>query len=177
MRKLIAVCLLLCLVLSFGAALAEEPIAVKITPLDYQTGKPVSKTYVENELFLLRVDIDIARFADLSNLQLIIETDGVDVEDQDVQLMDGTYYITGVVTDQPATITVKIADIAYDNAQTAEDLYNALRQNRTVYDSYRFFSTVSDSAIYIPKTGDAPILAPIMAILACAGLCRPRRRK
>ena len=46
-------------------AYAADPVTLDITALDYQTGKAVSKTYVNNELFLLKVDLDIPRFFDL----------------------------------------------------------------------------------------------------------------
>ena len=42
-----------------------DPVTLDITALDYQTGKAVSKTYVNNELFLLKVDLGIPRFFDL----------------------------------------------------------------------------------------------------------------
>lgn len=177
MRKILALILALAILLAMGTALAADPIAVKITPLDYQTGKAVDKTYVENELFRLRVDIDIPRFADLTDMQAVIEVDGAEVEAQDVMLADGAYYITGIVTDQPAALTVKIKDMAYEYADTAEELYNAMQEDRTVSDTYYFYSTTTENRnIIIPKTGDASIIIPVITILACAGLCLGKRR-
>ena len=46
-------------------SLRRRPRNSDITALDYQTGKVVSKTYVNNELFLLKVDLGIPRFFDL----------------------------------------------------------------------------------------------------------------
>ena len=65
MKKLtciLAVMLMLCLC---TIAYAADPVTLDITALDYQTGKAVSKTYVNNELFLLKVDLGIPRFFDL----------------------------------------------------------------------------------------------------------------
>ena len=76
MKKLtciLAAILLLCLC---TVAYAADPMTVDITALDYQTGKAVSKTYVPNELFKLKVDIGIPRFFDLTDMELIIELDG-----------------------------------------------------------------------------------------------------
>lgn len=166
--KKITILIALCLLLSFGAALADDPVSIRITPLDYQTGKAVSKAgYVENEMFSLRVDVDVPRFTDLDDMEMVVEIDGVELEFCDVDLADGTYYITGIVTGQPAAITVKAKDMAYDNADTAEELYNALRSDRTVSATYYFYQTASAS-ILIPKTGGSSILAPLLVI---AGLC------
>ena len=65
MKKLtciLAAMLMLCLC---TIAYAADPVTLDITALDYQTGKAVSKTYVNNELFLLKVDLGIPRFFDL----------------------------------------------------------------------------------------------------------------
>lgn len=172
-RKIIVVCLALCMLLCMGAALADSP-TVRLTPLDYQTGKAVSKTYVENELFRLRVDIDIPRFADLANLQLLIETDGVEIDEHNVLLQDGEYYIIGVVTDQPAALCVKIKDTRYDTAQTAEELYNALQSNKTISATYYFYG--ANRELTIPKTGGASIVMPAVCILGIAALCAAKRR-
>ena len=80
MKKLtciLAVMLMLCIC---TIAYAADPVTLDITALDYQTGKAVSKTYVNNELFLLKVDLGIPRFFDLTDMELIIELDGVKLE-------------------------------------------------------------------------------------------------
>lgn len=177
MRKIIAFILIVCLMGCMGMAYAAEPMKVSITPVDYQTGKAVNKTYVENELFRLRVDIEIPRFVDLYNMELEIKVDGVEIADTEIELASGTYYIDGIVKAQPASITVKIKDTAFDNADTAEELYNAMQQDRTVSATYKFYSAAGESGLYIPKTGDASIVFPA---LACAGvvlLAWPKRRR
>lgn len=178
MRKIIPIITALCLLLCFGAAHAADPITIRITPLDYQTGKAVQKTsYVENELFSLRVDVDVPRFADTYDMEMLIEVDGVDLDFCDVDLATGTYHISGVVIDQPAAITVKAKDMAYDNAVSAEDLYNALHSNRTVSATYRFYpaGVTENEYIYIPKTGSASAAVPALCALFGAALLTKRR--
>ena len=179
MRKIITLVLVACLMGCMGLAYAAEPVTVSIIPVDYQTGKPVNKTYVENELFRLKVYIDIPRFVDLSNMRLFVEVDGVEIAEPDMILESGTYIIEGVVKTQPASVTVKIKDMAFDNAETAEDMYNAMQQDRTVSATYYFYSAAVESGggLYIPKTGDMSIVAPALACVGVALLCLPKRRR
>ena len=174
MKKLtciLAVMLMLCLC---TVAYAADPLTLDITALDYQTGKVVSKTYVPNELFMLKVDIGIPRFADLQNMELIVEPDGVKIDQTDLKLEDGTYYITGIVIDQPAALRVAIKDMAYNNAETAEELYNAMQKNRTVSKTYYFNiaqaaeQSIAKNPVVIPKTGDAPGMIAFSAISAAS---------
>lgn len=165
MKKLtciLAVMLILCLC---TVAYAADPVTLDITALDYQTGKAVSKTYVNNELFLLKVDIGIPRFYDLTDMELIIELDGVKLDANDLRLETGTYYLSGIVTDQPAALRVTVKDMAYENATTAEELYNAMQKNRTVSKTYYFNAAqpaeqpIAKNPVVIPKTGDISIIA------------------
>ena len=158
MKKLtciLAVMLMLCLC---TIAYAADPVTLDITALDYQTGKAVSKTYVNNELFLLKVDIGIPRFFDLTDMELIIDLDGVELDTNDLRLEAGTYYLSGIVTDQPAALRITVKDKAYDNATTAEELYNALQQDRTVSKTYYFNAAqpaeqpIAKNPVVIPKT-------------------------
>ena len=112
MKKLTCTFIALLLLCLCTVAYAADPMTVDITALDYQTGKVVSKTYVPNELFMLKVDVGIPRFADLQNMELIVESDGVKIDQTDLKLEDGTYYITGIVIDQPAALRVAIKDMA-----------------------------------------------------------------
>lgn len=173
MKRIFALLAALCLLLCMGAAMAASP-TVSITPVDYQSGRTTpGKVYVENELYRLRVKIDVPRFVSMNNMALVIETAGVDVQSHNVQLMTGEYYIQGMVREQPAAITVKLRDTSYDRAQTAEELYNALQHDRTVYDTYRFYAATAPesggSTIYIPKTGDRPLIE-YLVICAAFGL-------
>ena len=184
MKKLtciLAVMLMLCIC---TAAYAADPVTLDITALDYQTGKAVSKTYVNNELFLLKVDLGIPRFFDLTDMELVIELDGVKLDENNLQLADGTYNITGIVIDQPAALRVTIKDMAYENATTAEELYNAMQKNRTVSKTYYFNAAqpaeqpIAKNPVVIPKTGGASVLAYAVSIaLIGFGLAVAGKRK
>lgn len=160
--------LFLCILLIFSMTVAfavDEKITIDIQPVDYQTGKAVNKSYVENELFRLRVDIDVPRFMDMDNLELLIEVDGVEIEQPIIELVTGRYYIEGIVMEQPAAICVKVMDMAYENADTAEDLYYAMKANRSVSACYNF-NTAPKTEMYIPKTGDYTVTGFIILGLA-----------
>lgn len=179
MRKIIAIVLVACLIGCMGVAYAAETMKVSITPVDYQTGKAVNKTYVENELFRLKVNIDLPRFVNLANMQLCIEVDGVELVQPNITLASGEYYIEGIVKAQPAKLTVKIKDMAFENAKTAEELYNAMQQDRTVSATYYFYSAAvtEGGGLYIPKTGDMAVIGPVVALAGVAALAWPKRRR
>ena len=174
MKKLTCTFIALLLLCLCTVAYAADPLTLDITALDYQTDKVVSKTYVPNELFKLKVDVGIPRFADLQNMELIVELDGVKIDQTDLKLEDGTYYITGIVIDQPAALRVAIKDMAYNNAETAEELYNAMQKDRTVNKTYYFNiaqaaeQPIAKNPIVIPKTGDAPGMIAFTAISAAS---------
>ena len=169
MKKFIAILVTLLLMCSMTVAFAaDEKITIDIQPVDYQTGKAVNKSYVENELFRLRVDIGVPRFMDMDNLELIIECDGVEIEEPIMTLTSGRYYLEGIVLTQPAAICVKIKDVALDNAETAEEMYEAMQADRTVSKCYYFNAaqpTVNNN-LYIPKTGDYTVTGFIILGLA-----------
>ena len=169
MKRIFAILMTLLLMCSMTVALAaEEVIAIDIQAVDFQTGKAVSKTYVENELFKLRVDLTVPRFMDMENLELVIECDGVEIEEPIMTLTTGRYYIEGIVLTQPAAICVKIKDVALDNAETAEEMYEAMQADRTVSKCYYFNAaqpTVNNN-LYIPKTGDYTVTGFIILGLA-----------
>ena len=144
----------------------------------YRTGLPDRQGGIQdlrpNELFKLKVDVGIPRFADLQNMELIVELDGVKIDQTDLKLEDGTYYITGIVIDQPAALRVAIKDMAYNNAETAEELYNAMQKDRTVSKTYYFNiaqaaeQPIAKNPIVIPKTGDAPGMIAFTAVSAAS---------
>lgn len=174
MKKLFSILMTVMLIFCMTPALASEAITVDIQAVDYQTGKVVSKTYVENELFTLRVDIGIPRFADLSNMELIVEVDGVEIEEPNIELINGRYYINGIVVSQPAAICVKVKDVDVDNASTAEELYEAMKSDRTVSDCYYFYAAQkTESNLVIPKTGDMTVTTGIIALvlIVLASVC------
>lgn len=182
MKKIIAILMIVILLavtlMGFmGVAFAAEPIGIKITPVDYQTGKAVNKAYVENELFRLKVTLDIPRFVDLSNMQMVVEIDGVEVVGPEIKMETGTYYIDGVVKTQPASVTVKIKDMAFDTAETAEEMYYAMQNDRTVSATYNFSNAVATGGdLYIPKTGDMSVIYPAVAFVGAAVIMFRKRK-
>ena len=177
MKKIIAFIIVAALIGCMSIAFAAEPITVKITPVDYQTGKVVSKSYVENELFRLRVDIEIPRFVDLENMQIVVEVDGVEVVQPSISLASGTYYIDGIVRTQPASIAVKIKDMAFENAETAEEMYYAMQNDRTVSATYKFYgASVQQDYIGIPKTGDVSVIYSAVACVGAAAMILRKKR-
>ena len=182
MKRIFSLFLCILLICSMTVAFAvDEKITIDIQPVDYQTGKAVNKSYVENELFRLRVDIDVPRFMDMDNLEMLIEVDGVEIEQPIIELVTGRYYIEGIVMEQPAAICVKVMDMAYENADTAEDLYYAMKANRSVSACYNFNTaqpTVNNN-LYIPKTGDYTVTGFIilgLAALAALSLWNTAKR-
>ena len=171
MKRIFATLMTLLLIFSMTVAFAAEPITVDIQAVDVQTGKAVSKSYVENELFKLRVDLNVPRFADIENLELIIECDGVEIEEPIMTLTTGRHYIEGIVLTQPAAICVKIKDVALDNAETAEEMYEAMQADRTVSKCY-YFNTAQPTVnnnLYIPKTGDMTVTGIVLMVLCLFG--------
>lgn len=168
MKRIFSLILCTLLIFSMTVAFAAESITVDIQAVDVQTGKAVSKSYVENELFKLRVDLNVPRFADLENLDLIIECDGVEIEEPIMTLTTGRYYIEGIVMEQPAAICVKVKDVALDNAETAEEMYEAMQKDRTVSKCYYFNAALPavNNNLYIPKTGDYTVTGFIILGLA-----------
>ena len=174
MKRIFSLILCILLICSMTVAFAAEPITVDIQAVDVQTGKAVSKSYVENELFKLRVDLNVPRFADLDNLELVIECDGVEIEEPIMTLTTGRYYIEGVVMEQPAAICVKVKDVAMENAETAEDMYIAMKTDRSVSKCY-YFNAVQptyNQPMAIPKTGGntMDIIIPSVILAATAAL-------
>lgn len=184
MKKTIAVIVALALCLCLGAAYAADGISIRITPLDPQTGQPAAPVYADNTLFALRVDISIPRFYQTDNLELKIIVRGAEIYEQDLRLENGSYYINGIVLHQPASLTVRVKDTAYENAVTAEELYNAMQTDRSTEAAYTFNRTNNSGAKLrqnvivdaIPKTGDPSVAVTALLALIGAAVCRKGRR-
>lgn len=178
MKRIIAVLTAVVLLLCAEAALAMDKPSIVITPLDYQTGRVIAaKEYNEGENFCLRVDVDIPRFADTANMEKKIDHPGTALYQDTVEMRTGTYYITGMVGQQPASVTVCFKDYSYDKAQTAEQLYLAQQQDKTVCATFRFTAGVqapqvvpqAHGTLQLPKTGDRSdiVYAVALASLVC----------
>ncbi len=179
MKRIITICIIVALTLCAGMAFAVDAPSITITPLDYQTGRVIAaKEYNEGENFCLRVDVDIPRFADTSNMDKKVEHPGVTLYQDTVEMRTGTYYITGMVGQQPASVTVYFKDYSYDRAQTAEQLYLAQQQDKTVCATFRFTAgtqaaqvvqQADSSTPVIPKTGDRSDIVYAIGAGAVAG--------
>lgn len=189
MKKTIALVLAVSLLLCLGAAFAANPIAVGITALDYHTGAVIGpKNYSVNELFTVRVSVSIPRFTDTSSLTVKLLTDGLTLFEPQIDLQSGEYYLSGVISRQPATLTVEIRDNSFDNATTAEELYNAMQLDRSTSATYRFgtaqtnttTTTTSATTTIVnrpPKTGGPSALGSSILLLVCAALVFKNRKR
>lgn len=178
MKRIIAVLTAVVLFLCAEAALAMDKPSIVITPLDYQTGRVIAaKEYNEGENFCLRVDVDIPRFVDTANMEKKIDHPGAALYQDTVEMRTGTYYITGMVGQQPASVTVCFKDYSYDKAQTAEQLYLAQQQDKTVCATFRFTAGVqapqvvpqAHGTLQLPKTGDRSDIVYAVALASLVG--------
>lgn len=178
MKRIIAVLTAVVLLLCAEAALAMDRPSIVITPLDYQTGRVIAtKEYNEGENFCLRVDVDIPRFADTANMEKKIDHPGAALYQDTVEMRTGTYYIAGMVGQQPASVTVCFKDYSYDKAQTAEQLYLAQQQDKTVCATFRFTAGVqapqvvpqAHDTLQLPKTGDRSDIVYAVALASLVG--------
>lgn len=178
MKRIIAVLTAVVLLLCAEAALAMDKPSIVITPLDYQTGRVIAaKEYNEGENFCLRVDVNIPRFADTSNMDKKVEHPGITLYQDTVEMRTGTYYITGMVGQQPASVSVYFKDYSYDRAQTSEQLYLAQQQDKTVCATFRFTAGTQAAQVVqqahgtrqLPKTGDRSDIVYAVGTGAAAG--------
>jgi len=166
MRKILSIILALALLCAMGAALAAESISISVTPLDYHTGRAISKpAYHPDQVFRLRVGVSVPRFWDKTPLNLKWIVNGIDIEEPE-KGADGYYYIEGIVLDTPASLTVRVEDTSFEAAQTAEEMYNAMQHDRTTDYTYYFTGSAAqhDYEVVIPKTGDMSIIGPMAGI-------------
>ena len=178
MKKTTALFLALSLLLLVSGAFAANPIAVGITAIDYQTGAVIGpKNYSVNELFTVRVTVSIPRFTDTSNLTVKLRTDGLTMFEPQIDLRSGEYYLSGVITRQPASLTVEIRDHSFDNANTAEELYNAIQFDRSTAATYKFSAGQYHHDHYYHRQAASqdgrpfrPRLEHTFACLRCAGI-------
>ena len=173
MKKTTALFLALSLLLLASGAFAANPITVGITAIDYQTGAVIGpKNYSVNELFTVT-----------SNLTVKLRTDGLTLFEPQIDLRSGEYYLSGVITRQPASLTVEIRDHSFDNANTAEELYNAIQFDRSTAATYKFSvaqtSTTTNTTTIVkqlPKTGGPSALGSSILLLVCAALVFKNRK-
>lgn len=188
MRKLsflvVALVMLIALPVS---ALDLGKLTLTVQPVDYVSAlagiaKPVSKTYAANERYAVAVTVQVPQYYDVTNLQIIGEPTNCTIETGEIKLETGTYIVTGTVLAPGASIKITFRDNAIYTATTAEQLYQALQNDRTVSaaaalgQSYTQESTDQPYISGIPQTGDRAGVAGLVLIVAAACVLMLRKK-
>lgn len=188
MRKLsflvVALVMLIALPVS---ALDLGKLTLTVQPVDYVSAlagiaKPVSKTYAANERYAVAVTVQVPQYYDVTNLQIIGEPTNCTIETGEIKLETGTYIVTGTVLAPGASIKITFRDNAIYTASTAEQLYQALQNDRTVSaaaalgQTYTQESTEQPYISGIPQTGDRAGVAGLVLIVAAACVLLLRKK-
>ena len=188
MRKLsflvVALVMLIALPVS---ALDLGKLTLTVQPVDYVSAlagiaKPVSKTYAANERYAVAVTVQVPQYYDMSNMRVVVEPANCTVETGDIQLATGTYLVTGTVLAPGASLTVTFRDEALYTASSAQDLYQALQNDRTVSAAATLGQTYTQESTEqiisgIPQTGDRAGVAGLVLIVAAAAVIWISRKK
>ena len=190
MRKLLFIAVALVMLIALPvSALDLGKLTLTVQPVDYVSAlagiaKPVSKTYAANERYAVAVTVQVPQYYDVTNLQIIGEPTNCTIETGEVKLETGTYIVTGTVLAPGASIKITFRDNAIYTATTAEQLYQALQNDRTVSaaaalgQTYTQESTEQPYINGIPQTGDRAGVAGLVLIVAAAtGLILRKRVK
>lgn len=170
-----------------AAALDLGQLTLSVQPVDYVSAlagiaKPVSKTYAANERYAVAVTVQVPQYYDVTNLQIIGEPTNCTIETGEIKLETGTYIVTGTVLAPGASIKITFRDNAIYTASTAEQLYQALQNDRTVLaaaalgQTYTQESTEPPYVNGIPQTGDRAGVAGLVLIVAAACVLMLRKR-
>lgn len=185
MRKIIYLAMACIMLMALPAsALDLGQLTLTVQPVDYVSAlagiaKPVSKTYAANERYAVAVTVNVPQYYDMSNMRIVVEPANCTVETGDIQLATGTYLVTGTVLAPGASLTVTFRDNAIYTASSAQDLYQALQNDRTISAAanlgtaaYTAPETEQPGApsMEIPKTGDRAGLAGVLLIIAGGAL-------
>lgn len=188
MRKLLFFVLAFVMLIALPvSALDLGKLTLTVQPVDYVSAlagiaKPVSKTYAANERFAVAVTVNVPQYYDVTNLQIIGEPTNCTIETGEIKLETGTYIVTGTVLAPGASIKITFRDNAIYTATTAEQLYNALQNDRTISaaaalgQSYTQESTDQPYISGIPQTGDRAGVAGLVLIVAAACVLFLRKR-
>lgn len=169
------------------SALDLGKLTLTVQPVDYVSAlagiaKPVSKTYAANERYAVAVTVNVPQYYDVTNMQVVVEPANCTVETGDIQLATGTYLVTGTVLAPGASIKITFRDNAIYTATTAEQLYQALQNDRTVSaaaalgQTYTQESTEPPYVNGIPQTGDRAGVAGLVLIVAAAVIWISRKK-
>lgn len=188
MRKLLFLAVALVMLIALPvSALDLGKLTLTVQPVDYVSAlagiaKPVSKTYAANERYAVAVTVNVPQYYDMSNMRIVVEPANCTVETGDIALATGTYLVTGTVLAPGASLTVTFRDEALYTASSAQDLYQALQNDRTISaaaalgQTYTQESTEQPYISGIPQTGDRAGLAGLVLIVAAACVLAIRKR-
>lgn len=188
MRKLLFLAVALVMLIAFPvSALDLGKLTLTVQPVDYVSAlagiaKPVSKTYAANERYAVAVTVSVPQYYDMSNMRIVVEPANCTVETGDIQLATGTYLVTGTVLAPGASLTVTFRDEALYTASSAQDLYQALQNDRTISaaaamgQTYTQESTEQPYISGIPQTGDREGVAGLVLIVAAACVLLLRKK-
>lgn len=188
MRKLLFLIVALVMLIAFPvSALDLGKLTLTVQPVDYVSAlagiaKPVSKTYAANERYAVAVTVQVPQYYDVTNLQIIGEPTNCTIETGEIKLETGTYIVTGTVLAPGASLKVTFRDNAIYTATTAEQLYNALQNDRTISaaaalgQTYTQESTDQPYVNGIPQTGDRAGVAGLVLIVAAACVLLLRKK-
>ncbi len=189
MRKLLFFVLAFVMLIALPvSALDLGKLTLTVQPVDYVSAlagiaKPVSKTYAANERYAVAVTVNVPQYYDVTNLQIIGEPTNCTIETGEIKLETGTYIVTGTVLAPGASIKITFRDNAIYTATTAEQLYQALQNDRTVSaaaalgQTYTQESTEQPYISGIPQTGDRAGVAGLVLIVAAAAVIWISRKK
>lgn len=188
MRKLLFFILAFVMLIALPvSALDLGKLTLTVQPVDYVSAlagiaKPVSKTYAANERYAVAVTVNVPQYYDVTNLQIIGEPTNCTIETGEIKLETGTYIVTGTVLAPGASLTVTFRDNAIYTASTAEQLYQALQNDRTISAAAALGQTYTQESPEqpyisgIPQTGDRAGVAGLVLIVAAACVLLIRKK-
>lgn len=188
MRKLLFLIVALVMLIAFPvSALDLGKLTLTVQPVDYVSAlagiaKPVSKTYAANERYAVAVTVQVPQYYDVTNLQIIGEPTNCTIETGEIKLETGTYIVTGTVLAPGASVKITFRDNAIYTASSAQDLYQALQNDRTISaaaslgQTYTQESTEPPYVNGIPQTGDRAGVAGLVLITAAACVLLIRKK-
>lgn len=188
MRKILFLVVALVMLIALPvSALDLGKLTLTVQPVDYVSAlagiaKPVSKTYAANERYAVAVTVSVPQYYDMSNMRIVVEPANCTVETGDIQLATGTYLVTGTVLAPGASLTVTFRDEALYTASSAQDLYQALQNDRTISAAASLGQTYTQESAEqpyisgIPQTGDRAGVAGLVLIVAAACVLAIRKR-
>lgn len=188
MRKILFLVVALVMLIALPvSAIDLGKLTLSVQPVDYVSAlagiaKPVSKTYAANERYAVAVTVQVPQYYDVTNLQIIGEPTNCTIETGEIKLETGTYIVTGTVLAPGASIKITFRDNAIYTATTAEQLYQAMQNDRTISaaaalgQTYTQESTEPPYVNGIPQTGDRAGVAGLVLIVAAACVLAIRKR-